>query len=273
MRARLDGPQDLSFSGLTNDHLSKLNISPAGSLELKPKSVLAELAKKTQVVGKDDIWSSENLYRHLQRLETLVPKSNEAAARAWIDAFFFRVSAMVPPDEMMVLSVEQQIPPTAVKPSSSTTLHGFIDYIAATAVKSVADKFLSDPTIERLKSMSGLVVTEAKSSSGAPTHLRDHIPQAIGEMYACAKALGKSVVRGALTVGDRWIFLIIVMNANGDGAKYWKSRGIGVLTTTPPEDTAITSPWPDVIAGILAHWMKHSFEGIKDGDDWFEVEL
>jgi len=38
--------------------------------------------------------------------------------------------------------------------------------------------------------MSGLVVTEAKSSSRAPTHLRDHIPQAIGEMYACAKALG-----------------------------------------------------------------------------------
>ena len=65
---------------------------------------------------------------------------NEAAARAWIDAFFFRVSAMVPPDEMMVLSVEQQIPPTTVKPSSSTTLHGFIDYTAATAVKSVAGK-------------------------------------------------------------------------------------------------------------------------------------
>jgi len=67
--------QDLSFSGLTNDHLSKLNISPAGFLELKPNSVLAEQAKKTQVVGKDDIWSSENLYRHLLRLQTLVPKS------------------------------------------------------------------------------------------------------------------------------------------------------------------------------------------------------
>ena len=38
--------------------------------------------------------------------------------------------------------------------------------------------------------MSGLVVTEAKSFSRAPTRLQDHIPQAIGEMYACAKALG-----------------------------------------------------------------------------------
>ena len=41
---------------------------------------------------------------------------------------------------MMVLSVEQQIPPTTVRPSSSTTLHGFVDYTAATAVKSVAGK-------------------------------------------------------------------------------------------------------------------------------------
>ena len=47
---------------------------------------------------------------------------------------------MVPPNEMMVLSVEQQIPPTAVKPSSSTALHGFIDYTAATAIKSLASK-------------------------------------------------------------------------------------------------------------------------------------
>jgi len=249
-----------------------LKIVPAGTLELKPRNVLVEQARKTQVIGKDDIWSSENLYRHLQRLQTLIPKSNEAAARAWIDAFFFRVSAMVPPDEMMVLSMEQQIPPTAVKPSSSTTLHGIIDYTAATAVKSVADKFLSKPTIERLKSMSGLVVTEAKSSSKTPTLLRDHVPQAVGEMYACAKALGKNTVRGALTVGDTWIFLVLVMNSDGDGANYWESDDIGILTTTPPRDATITSPWPDVIAGILAHWMKHSFDDIGSGDDWFEVE-
>lgn len=68
---------------------------------------------------------------------------NEAAARAWIDAVFFRTSAMVPSNEMMVLSVEQKIPPTTVKPSSATTLHGNIDYTAATADKSVASKTVS----------------------------------------------------------------------------------------------------------------------------------
>ena len=44
---------------------------------------------------------------------------------------------------MMVLSVEQQIPRTGVKPSSSTTLHGFIDYTAASAVKSVAGNIVA----------------------------------------------------------------------------------------------------------------------------------
>ena len=45
------------------------------------------------------------------------------------------------------------------------------------------------------------------------------------------------------------------MNANGDGAKYWKSDDVGILTTTPPKDETMASPWPDVIAGILADWV------------------
>jgi len=62
---------------------------------------------------------------------------NEAAARTWIDAFFFRVSAMVPSDERVVLTMEQHIPPTAVGPSSTTTLHGIVDYTAAIVDESV----------------------------------------------------------------------------------------------------------------------------------------
>lgn len=44
--------------------------------------------------------------------------------------------------------------------------------------------------VGRLKLMTGLVVTEAKSFSRTTTVLLDHIPQAVGETYACAKALG-----------------------------------------------------------------------------------
>jgi len=95
-------------------------------------------------------------------------------------------------------------------------------------------------------------------------------------MYACAKSLGsapvsiwpishnnhshrKDAIRGALTSGDVWIFLILVINANGDGAKYWKSRGIEALSPNPPYGRTAISPWPDVIVGILAHWVGFSF--------------
>ena len=45
------------------------------------------------------------------------------------------------------------------------------------------------------------------------------------------------------------------MNPDGDGAKYWVSEEISILTRKPPNTMEITSPWPDVIAGILVHWV------------------
>ena len=52
---------------------------------------------------------------------------------------------MVPQNEMMVLSVGQleEIPPTAAKQPSSTIFHRVIDYIAATADKSMAGKIVA----------------------------------------------------------------------------------------------------------------------------------
>jgi len=84
------------------------------------------------------------------------------------------------------------------------------------------------------------------------------------------------------------------MNPNGDGAKYRRSEEILILTAVPPRRKTATSPWPDIIAGILAdwvrlspfyrfchhnwstglrswYWMVHSFENIGSYDDWLEV--
>ena len=90
-------------------------------------------------------------------------------------------------------------------------------------------------------------------------------------MYACAKALAsvpslhnlvyisqrspyyrKGIIRGALTDGAEWIFLVLAINDNGDGAKYWLFRGISVLTKFPPCEVKVMAPWPGVVAGILA---------------------
>jgi len=51
------------------------------------------------------------------------------------------------------------------------------------------------------------------------------------------------------------MFLIIVMNPDGDGARYWRSNDTRILTETPPGCAEITPPWPDIIAGILADWV------------------
>ncbi|CAA7261045.1 unnamed protein product [Cyclocybe aegerita] len=92
MESKLDGPQVLAFSGMTEEDLSKLNIAYGGSLKLKTDYKVRVDA--TEELGKTEHWSSEGLYRHLRVLQKLVPRVNEAASRAWIDSFFFRASQM-----------------------------------------------------------------------------------------------------------------------------------------------------------------------------------
>ncbi|KIL63616.1 hypothetical protein M378DRAFT_164290 [Amanita muscaria Koide BX008] len=71
--ARMKVPQSLSFSDVDNDNLSKLNITFAGSISLK--SDLDERIATTSSLKEDDLWSSNNLYRQLNLLESLVARS------------------------------------------------------------------------------------------------------------------------------------------------------------------------------------------------------
>lgn len=92
------------------------------------------------------------LYQHLRVLNDPVPRAvrttlyhtlggvlklcqNDASARAWIDAFFFGVSAMVGSDERMVLNLGHPIAQTVTHPSTSTVFTGIIDYTADMASK------------------------------------------------------------------------------------------------------------------------------------------
>ena len=122
---------------------------------------------------------------------TLIPRQTEASARAWIDAFFFRVSAMLPPNQRMVLNVEHAVPATTISPSNLSTLSGFVDYTAVAASQRAAGKststhlnhphrpppanFLTSPQLYVLKSQmpSSFFVVEAKLLNPS-----DHVPQA-----------------------------------------------------------------------------------------------
>jgi len=232
--------------------------------QLNLKTDCVERATSVSRLGEDKVWSSTMFYKHLELLDSLVPLANEAGARTRIDAFFFRVSAMVPPDKHLILNLEQVIPQTVVHDPSSTALAGVADYTAVIAnSESQARFYRYTPAIRSLETSlpGGFFVTEAKSNLVA---LGEQIPQAIGEMYACLNRLKQRSLRGALSNGQEWIFIILVLNSNGDGARY---KHFSPLKAGLPQ---IGDTWPNLVTGILSHWIEHSFTNIGT-DDWFEV--
>jgi len=113
---------------------------------------------------------------------------------------------------------------------------------------------------------SGFLIIEAKLSNPS-----GYVPQAVCEIYACGQFLQKKVLRGALTNGRNWIFLLVKFNDNYDGASY-KQSSIVQLEQRRSIDgqVVIPKPWPDLIAAILVDWTKNSFEDLGS-DDWFKV--
>ncbi|KAF8075258.1 hypothetical protein FPV67DRAFT_1476688 [Lyophyllum atratum] len=269
---RLSGPRSLTFSSADDDDLAKLNITLAGLLQPKPD--FENALKATTSLGEEEHWSSKGFYRHLELLENTIPNVNETSARAWIDSFFYRVCAMLPKDKRMVLNMEHHVPSTKVDLSSETSrsLSGYIDYTAVVAEANASSAGLLDsPYLSVLKrymqtrsTSTGFFVLEAKF-----TNIAQHVPQAICEMYACGKYLQKNVVRGALTSGRQWMFLILNINDDFGGATYKQSAVISFTSTNMPngQRTLVSPLWPNYIAATLLHWIQNGFTDLGD-DDW-----
>ncbi len=119
--------------------------------------------------------------------------------------------------------------------------------------------------------LSGFFVAEGNLSL-----LMQDIPQTVTEMYACAKRVecGASRVarvandrclpiphrqntfRGALTNGLEWVFIILYLNDNGNGATYKYSNSVKINVVSEPfGPERIKGHAPDVIAGILSYWV------------------
>ncbi|KAH9080448.1 hypothetical protein EDB83DRAFT_2339451 [Lactarius deliciosus] len=242
--------------GATRDDLKRLNVIPDNTplLVLKPNH--KDRAVATRCLGEDKLWSSSTFHQHLEFLKGLVTYQNEANARVWIDAFLFRVSAMVQSEKCTVLDLEQ----TVVQSAAPVAFSGSADHAES---KYRARIFLSFPTLENLRTMTPSIffITEVKVISLTPG---EHISQAIGEMYSCLERMVQGTLRGALTNGLEWIFLVVVRNPDGNGAKY--KRSVPVMFD-PPQ---IGDMWPDLVAGILSHWVENSSTH-TESDDWFEV--
>ncbi|KAG6916683.1 hypothetical protein DXG01_005805 [Tephrocybe rancida] len=272
LESRTKDPLSLSFSAVNESNLDRLNITLAGMLVLQGQEKLRDAIESTRELGVAELWSNENMYKHLSFLSNTY-SNNKTSSRMFIDGFFFRTAAMVPSDQRVVVMLEKPVPSARPRESMMDTVSGVIDYTALLADARIARMHLRNPpqlTPRISQNVVAFFVAKANVSDGIV--LEAHTPQALVELVACAKHLGKSHIRGALTTGDRWIFLAVDLDSGGEGATYWESEVVGWRT----EDAAlnVTVPVtsnrydPAVIAGILSSWVPNSFSEF-DGDKWF----
>ncbi|KAF9542751.1 hypothetical protein CPC08DRAFT_438200 [Agrocybe pediades] len=194
-------------------------------------------------------WTEELLLAHLAFLRRHVPNKNEELARRLISAFVDRAVAIIEEackDVGVIVSIEQ------------------IVYVSIVTSKEVAEQYLSQPNLVALCGIekSTLFVTAAK---GPDQRLENHVPQAVGEIYSCARTLKKKIVRGALTNGWEWLWIILQVYPSG-GGQYSLSQPI---TVQGPSDTGEKVIYPKAVsrvASVLAHWMLHGSEDLTECD-------
>ena len=67
-----------------------------------------------------------------------------------------------------------------------------------------------------------------------------------------------------MTDGHNWIFLVLKMNSNGDGAIYAQSlQRTRLMTVVPPGDEEISRTMCDVIAGIIGYWVSACYSPLS----------
>ena len=109
-----------------SEDLTKPKLTPAGLMILKQPHDKERIAE-TASLGQNELWSSENLYRHLRLLKTTfqVNFQPSGSAHPWIEAVFLCVSAMLPHNQHMVFKMMRDDHSYGI-----SILSRFVDYIA-----------------------------------------------------------------------------------------------------------------------------------------------
>lgn len=64
------------------------------------------------------------------------------------------------------------------------------------------------------------------------------------------------VVRGAISNGREWAFMLLRINENGKGGRYEVSPPMAVAFERNYPNH-VMNRGPDIVAGVLAHWVRH----------------
>ncbi|KAJ7679039.1 hypothetical protein DFH06DRAFT_1290834 [Mycena polygramma] len=232
-------------------------------------SAAEKFVATTKLFGKDGYMSSERYNQHLRMLDDLVPPGgSDACARRYIDCVLFRVAAMVQedPTRHLIINADNYDYVPAAAGSKRSKPQSRIGYTTV-ITDSLTKKLIFDyPTLRsvaqqvKARTGSGFIVVEAKKFPEGNGYLAEHLPQACAEIYALAKTFQQNILRGALSNGQEWIFIILKCNDNGEGAVYQDSRTFKMF---PPADGLGGA---DLIAAILLSWMERSEKELEAGD-------
>ncbi|CAA7257517.1 unnamed protein product [Cyclocybe aegerita] len=253
-----------ALSGLQQAQIEALHLTEGPVLRLK---VNPERMEHERAHGADQLWSDATFYRHLCILHSSVTRT-EPSARTFIDAFFFRAAAIFSSrnseGKRLILGLE--LPVSTPVGNDKATLNGFVDYAIIPTRDELAASFMRDPLLRKIRLHSDYVlfITEAKAVDVSLGH---QLPQALGEMYACSEALDKKMIRGALTNGRSWLFLLVKLD--GEGGTYRVSHEISIMAPGPDFSLEVNPASCAQVSIILASWIENSFTDLDSGD-WFE---
>ena len=75
--------------------------------------------------------------------------------------------------------------------------------------------------------------------------------------------LRKKVLRGAVTNGHQWIFILIKINDNYEGASFMDSQIIEIAASLSPDGQGtVDQSLADLLSAILLHWVLFFFQWI-----------
>lgn len=269
-------PMSSSSSAVNEEVLARPRITHAGWLYPKGDEELKLAIDATREKGATIMWSDDNMYKHLDFLLNTSVRTSEAQARLIIDTLFFRAACMMPSDKKVVMELEKRIAPNRPLASRLDTVFGVIDYTILLTSPDKHRNFLRGVPIEQFRQdAKGFgaweVINEGASPFGA------HIAQAVAKLVACATHLGHRHIRGAVTSGLCWVFIVVDMNEQGEGATYWQSNPVRVRYADhkyPASISRTSDVWdPAFITAILSTWMPESSVKFEDdGDQWFYKE-
>ncbi|KAI0324671.1 hypothetical protein GY45DRAFT_1331294 [Cubamyces sp. BRFM 1775] len=277
MEERLQTAKSIGFSSADNPLLQSMGITQAGHLASKgtDKEKIRHVREQDAPHG----MSQSNLYGTLNLLLQHTIARSEALSRLWIDAFLCRVIAMTRGTTRLVMGMEAFAPPEiVVEQPRRVQLGGLLDYVIFLVDEDVAGMVMTSLNLAeaitqaKRRQMHGLFVAEAKSQEQP---LSAYIPQVVTEMFICAKRMGSRYIRGALTSGREWIFVLLELNADKKGGQYWRSDVPRKVKEYDESDelsvgATVNESDVDVIVAILKDWITRCAENITD-DDWFRL--